>query len=66
MKTPLIEAIAADTRGSEVSNTEMQMIFGRCNRVQAFATNGKKWAEAEANHVYQKFPYTTQMQYIYC
>ncbi len=70
MKTPLTEAIAsADTRGAYVGNTEMQAIFGRFSRAQAglqaaqaFASNGQKWAEAAANHVYKKFPYTTQMQ----
>jgi phycoerythrocyanin alpha chain len=70
MKTPLTEAIAAaDARGSYLSNTEVQAIFGRFSRAQAglnaasaFAANGKKWAEAAANHVYQKFPYTTTMQ----
>lgn len=70
MKTPLTEAIsAADARGSYLSNTEMQAIFGRFSRAnagleaaKAFSKNGQKWAEAAANHVYQKFPYTTQMQ----
>ncbi|MDF5713801.1 MAG: phycocyanin subunit alpha [Rhizonema sp. NSF051] len=70
MKTPLTEAIAAaDVRGSYLSNTEVQAVFGRFNRARAgldaakaFAQNGSKWAEAAANHVYKKFPYTTQME----
>lgn len=70
MKTPITEAIsAADSRGAYVSNTEVQALFGRFNRAKAgleaakaFSTNGKKWAEAAANHVYKKFPYTTQME----
>ena len=70
MKTPITEAIsAADSRGAYVSNTEVQAIFGRFNRAnagleaaKAFSTNGQKWAEAAANHVYKKFPYTTQME----
>lgn len=70
MKTPITEAIsAADSRGAYVSNTEVQALFGRFNRAKAgleaakaFSANGKKWAEAAANHVYKKFPYTTQME----
>ncbi len=70
MKTPITEAIsAADSRGAYVSNTEVQALFGRFNRAKAgleaakaFSSNGHKWAEAAANHVYKKFPYTTQME----
>lgn len=70
MKTPITEAIsAADSRGAYVSNTEVQAIFGRFNRAKAgleaakaFSSNGQKWAEAAAHHVYKKFPYTTQME----
>lgn len=70
METPITEAIAvADTRGSYVSNTEIQGLFGRFSRAKAgleaakaFSQNGQQWAESAANHVYQKFPYTTQMQ----
>ncbi|QIZ70825.1 phycocyanin subunit alpha [Oxynema aestuarii] len=70
MKTPLTEAIsAADLRGSYLSNTEMQGIFGRFDRAKAgleaaraFAKNGQSWSEAAAEHVYKKFPYTTQME----
>jgi phycoerythrocyanin alpha chain len=70
MKTPLTEAIsAADSRGAYLSNTEVQAVFGRFNRAKAgleaakaFSSNGQKWSEAAAHHVYKKFPYTTQMQ----
>jgi phycoerythrocyanin alpha chain len=70
MKTPVTESIsAADSRGAYLSNTEMQAIFGRFSRAKAgleaaraFAANSKAWSEAAANSVYQKFPYTTQLQ----
>lgn len=69
MKTPITEAVAAaDSRGAYLGNTEIQAIFGRLSRAnagleaaKAFASKGGAWSEAAANHVYQKFPYTTQL-----
>lgn len=68
-KTPLTEAIvAADSQGRYLGSTEIQVAFGRFRQaavsLEAAKTLSKKasgLAEAAANAVYQKFPYTTQL-----
>ena len=68
-KTPLTEAIvSADSQGRFLGSTEIQAAFGRYRQaavsLEAAKTLSKKapsLAEAAANAVYQKYPYTTQL-----
>jgi phycocyanin alpha chain len=69
-KTPLTEAVStADSQGRFLGSAEIQVAFGRFRQAavsleaaKALSKKSKALAEDAAKAVYQKYPYTTQLQ----